>query len=68
MRKLRLREVEQLSNGPKVGSIMEKVCECGSAGLQGLCPLKGVELLFRVPIYMTSSHFRGNVEMQNGKL
>ena len=47
---------------------MEKVCECGSAGLQGLCPLKGVELLFRVPIYMTSSHFRGNVEMQNGKL
>lgn len=47
---------------------MEQVCECGSAGLRGLCPLKVTELLFHVPIYMTSSHFMGNVEMQNGKL
>ena len=68
MRKLRLREVSWLSKGPKVSSIMEQVCECGSAGLWGLCPLKVTELLFHVPIYMTSSHFRGNVEMQNGKL
>lgn len=54
--------------GPQVGSVMEQACERGSTGLQGLCPLKATELLFHVLIDMTSSHFRGNVEMQNGEL